>query len=167
MTGLHDYILQLAPLGCASCPMPPNTGQTPRVCAYAQEFKVTGSGEDDSDGDGSSGDVDCEPCNAEIHPNAAFSYRPVKNGSFDRNCSGAEEKQLTTIGACVASGMQCVKVDGWSKAVPACGQTGAVLDYCNTNNFGSYVVCGAQYTLSNAHTQNCRSTSSPNLPLGL
>jgi hypothetical protein len=55
-------------------------------------------------------------------------------GSFDYNCNGSAEKELTATGFCDCGGIictTCVKASGWDGGVPACGGSANWIDSCN------------------------------------
>jgi hypothetical protein len=114
----------------------PDAGPGPDTCAPQPYFK-------DGDGDGFGNPLlkvtgcvppvgyvlngqDCDDGDAEAHPGqTTFFEQPSKGAkSFDFNCDKIEEKEHGSLVSCSPAGAGCTG-DGWSGAVPACGQTGS------------------------------------------
>lgn len=89
----------------------------------------------DLDGDGSPCGEDCHDQNPRVNPGVtdwfAMPYTtPMGTPSFDYNCSGANEKRFTVVGACTRSGGSCNFTFGWSGAVPNCGASAPAVIGC-------------------------------------
>lgn len=80
-------------------------------------------GETDADADGiSTCEGDCYDMNAAAQPGASGWYNTDRgDGSFDYDCSGAEEVQYPEVGRCRLVGTACTFAPGWTFAVAGCG----------------------------------------------
>ena len=92
-----------------------------------------GCGSTDADRDGWSPPNDCDDSDSDVYPGQTqyFSSPRADGESYDYNCSGVEEKQLTEIWS--FSGSDCLSgtVEGWYSSVPSCGAIGEWGIGCN------------------------------------
>jgi hypothetical protein len=80
---------------------------------------------------------DCMDDDADVHPmQTAWFTTDRGDGSFDYDCSDADELRWPSTGTCVILSAVCsVFSQGWSSAaggVPACGNSGTWLERCES-----------------------------------
>jgi hypothetical protein len=105
----------------------------------------------DGDGDGYDGltdtcasGTDCDDGDADVHPGQTnFFDTPRGDGSFDYDCSGNDELELTDVyGGSLGSACDSYDDDddnndlGWQSNLKPCGQSGTFL-YCDGDDLGS------------------------------
>ncbi len=83
------------------------------------------------------GSVDCNDANRSVHPGQRDWFTtPIPGASaivdFDYNCSGVEEQRLGA-GGCYTGPRGCRPRRGFLGSIPACGETGTVVDSCRYN----------------------------------
>ncbi|MGZ3450172.1 MAG: MopE-related protein [Polyangiales bacterium] len=84
--------------------------------------------------------TDCYDANKSVNPKdetfftVSYCAAPSSSGctkrSFDYDCNGVEEKQLTNVfsgGCSLLSGTACTSKEGWKDSVPACGSSGTYI----------------------------------------
>jgi len=110
--------------------------------------------------------VDCDPYNANVFPGQTTFFTTAivdvggtsaKNGTYDYNCDGTNEKQNTTsaVYSCVTTGCAAhyyTVSTGWATSNPACGATAA---YRTRTVAGTCASTSCSYTTQNI-TQACR-----------
>lgn len=70
---------------------------------------------------------DCDDTNALVRPGqTAYFTQPRGDGSFDYDCSGADEPRESRVyrGTCLCSDFGCSLGEGWFVEAPACGAMG-------------------------------------------
>jgi hypothetical protein len=93
---------------------------------------------------------DCYDYNASASPSAlAWQVNQRGDSSFDYNCDGAQERQVTQTGSCGSWPGCGADPQGWNGGVPGCGSTGPWLTDCSINWFS----CNAS---TETRQQSCR-----------
>ena len=76
---------------------------------------------------------DCLDASGLVSPDqTAFFTSDRGDGSYDYNCDGVEEQELTAGGSCPFTG-SCVVTPGWSSGAPVCGAYGSYITGCYTS----------------------------------
>jgi hypothetical protein len=96
---------------------------------------------------------DCYDQNQAVNPKSEGWFAAHRgDGSFDYNCSKAEEKRLPSAGACGAL-PGCAVTQGWLGSIPACGQAGAWIDRCELK--ATAILGGKCVEVTSPKTQEC------------
>lgn len=85
-----------------------------------------------ADGSYVANSLDCNDQDHNVNPSQLGWFNaPDSYGSFDYNCDGIESKYNETIGSCSLVYGVCEGNEGWSGAVPDCGQWSDYIADCN------------------------------------
>ena len=91
---------------------------------------------------------DCCDADANVRPTQAAYFSSANQcGTFDYDCNGSEQKQLTSGGSC--GGINCNYTEGWDGAAAACGASGTWIKGCS----GAVWICSDK---TEQKTQSCR-----------
>lgn len=106
----------------------------------------------DEDGDDfTTCERDCNDRSADVNPGQTRFFTSPAGESFDYNCDGREEPELTQVVSCVLEGEQCVG-EGWQDGPPkpGCGETAGY--------YGCQLQAGSKCTARRTgdRTQACR-----------
>lgn len=96
--------------------------------------------------------LDCDDLDPAAHPgqNSFYTVPTKGEGDFDYDCDKQEEQEYAAFASCVWKASNCVG-DGWSGAVPGCGQEGVFVE-CQKKS-GRVTGC---IQVATKKTQGCR-----------
>jgi hypothetical protein len=116
----------------------------------------------DKDGDGymglGFGGEDCVDTNADVHPGAPAQSVERPRGGFDYDCDGEETQvYVDIVGTCLTGFFgDCHGDGGWSRHLPACGESGVIHEVCGLDLNPMSATAGlCVWTESRTQTQEC------------